>query len=257
MALSTPLPALGIASLSLGNCEHHALEDKIRAAAEAGFSSIELFDLDWQHYRDEYARSNGYNLPCEEGDAASRAAARALAQVCRTEGVEISCWQPLRQIEGWLAPEDEKKARTYAKGVLDIMPILGVDLVLCCSSSVPASETTGSLEKAASDLAWLADLAATYSPPIRIMYEALSFATHRQRWQDAWEVVERANRPNLGICLDSFNTLAREWADPYAQSGRRSASVDEELERNMQELVQRVPGHKVSTRRICSSAGFC
>lgn len=241
-------PPLGIASVSLGSCEHHRLEDKIRAAALAGFASIELFDLDWQRYRDEYARAHGYDLPCEEGGAASRAAARLLGDLCREEGIKISCWQPLRKFEGWVQPEDEQKARKYAKGVLDLLPALGTDLVLCCTTSAPATETTASLEKAASDLAWLADLAATYSPPIRVMYEALSFATHRQRWQDAWAVVERADRPNLGLCVDAFNTLAREWADPYSSSGRRSDTVDQELERNMAELVSRVSGDKV--RRV-------
>lgn len=260
MAPTPLLPPLGIATLSLGSCEHHALEDKIRAAVEAGFSSVELFDLDWEHYRDSYARSNGYALPCEEGDAASRAAAHELATVCREEGVEISCYQPLRNFEGWLDPEREEKARRHAKGILDVMPILGTDLILCCSNAAPATETTGSLEKAAADLGWLADLAATYTPPIRVMYEGLSFATHRSQWQQAWEVVEYANRPNLGLCLDSFNALARDWADPYSPSGRRSDDVDAQLERSMNELVQRVPGDKVClgvlpsriTRAYCS-----
>ncbi|KWU43128.1 xylose isomerase-like protein, partial [Rhodotorula sp. JG-1b] len=248
------LPPLGIATLSLGSCEHHALADKIRAAAEAGFSSVELFDLDWEHYRDSYARSNGYALPCEEGDAASRAAAHELAKVCRDEGVEISCYQPLRNFEGWLDPEQEQKARKHAKGILDVMPILGTDLVLCCSNAAPSTETTGSLEKAAADLGWLADLAATYNPPIRVMYEALSFATHRSQWQQAWQVVEYANRPNLGLCLDSFNALARDWADPYSPSGRRSDDVDAQLERSMNELVQRVPGDKIFLYQVADAA---
>lgn len=254
MAPTQLLPPLGIATLSLGSCEHHAFEDKIRAAVEAGFSSVELFDLDWEHYRDSYARSNGYSLPCEEGDAASRAAAHELAKVCRDEGVEISCYQPLRNFEGWLDPEQEQKARKHAKGILDVMPILGTDLILCCSNAAPATETTGSLEKAAADLGWLADLAATYNPPIRVMYEALSFATHRSQWQQAWEVIEFANRPNLGICLDSFNALARDWADPYSPSGRRSDDVDAQLERSMNELVQRVPGDKIFLYQVADAA---
>ena len=39
-------PALGIASLSLGSFEHHSLPAKLEAASRAGFSNIELFDLD-------------------------------------------------------------------------------------------------------------------------------------------------------------------------------------------------------------------
>ncbi|PRQ75671.1 Xylose isomerase-like, TIM barrel-containing protein domain-containing protein [Rhodotorula toruloides] len=244
--LFPPVPVpLGIASLSLGSCESHSLASKIRSAAEQGFANIELFDLDWQDFRDRFARENGYAVPCKEGDEASRAAAREVARLCRDAGVEISCWQPLRTFEGWVDEDDEREAREYAKGILDILPLLGTDLVLCCSTTAPASRTTPSLDKAVSDLRWLADLAATYSPPIRIMYEGLSFGTHRRSWQDVWEVVERADRPNLGICLDSFNTLALEWASPYTRSGRLSDDVDDKLEKNMRELVRRVPGDKV------------
>ncbi|TNY17567.1 xylose isomerase-like protein [Rhodotorula diobovata] len=239
------LPALGIASLSLGSCDSHSLADKIAAAAKHGFTSIELFDLDWQHFRDAHARDHGFGLPCTEGDEATLSAAHALAALCRHHGVAVSCWQPLRNFEGFVDAEDERAARAHAKGILDVLPILGTDLLLCCTTSTPAPKTTPSLAKAVDDLRWLADLAATYSPPIRIMYEGLSFGAHRQSWQQAWEVVETADRANLGLCLDSFNTLALEWADPYAEDGRLGPDVDAKLERNMDELVRRVPGDKI------------
>ncbi|GAA5948058.1 hypothetical protein JCM3775_007301 [Rhodotorula graminis] len=239
------LPPLGIASLSLGSCDHHPLARKVAAAAEHGFTSIELFDLDWQHFRDAHAREHGFDTPCVEGDEASISAAHALAAILHRHGVEVSCWQPLRNFEGWVDDDDRREARDYARGILDIMPILGTDLLLCCTTSTPAPRTSSSLDRAVEDLRWLADLAATYSPPIRVMYEGLSFGAHRQSWQDAYEVVEAADRPNLGLCLDSFNTLALEWADPYAVDGRLGPDVDAKLERNMDELVRRVPGSKI------------
>ncbi|KAK0555028.1 hypothetical protein OC845_000401 [Tilletia horrida] len=55
--------------------------------------------------------------------------------------------------------------------------------------------------------------------PIRIGYEALSWGTHVSLWRAAWDVVQAANHPNVGIVLDSFNTVAREWADPCSPSG--------------------------------------
>lgn len=85
------------------------------------------------------------------------------------------------------------------------------------------------------------------------MYEGLSFAAHRRSWQDVWEIVEAANRPNLGICLDSFNTLALEWADPYAISGLVSPNVDALLQANMEELVRRVPGEKIFFYQVAVS----
>ncbi|KAK4047288.1 hypothetical protein OIO90_006249 [Microbotryomycetes sp. JL221] len=239
------MPSLGIASLSLGSFVHHSLPSKLEAASDAGFDSIELFDQDWWDFRDSYAVAHGLPKSQRDGDSTSRFAAAALGDLVRSFGLEISCWQPLRQFEGFTDENDIRDARLFAKGILEIMPLLGTSLLLCCTTSAPASRTSGSLEACARDLAWLADEAATYSPPIRVMYEGLSFGTHRRSWQDAWKVVEYVNRSNLGLCLDSFNTLALEWADPYSSTGRQSTDVDEELQINLQDLVQRVPGDKI------------
>jgi len=247
------LPSLGIATLSLGSCDAgHTLFDKLRAASQVGFHSVELFDNDWYLYRDQYAQSRGYPLPAKEGDLASREAARELGRMAREFGIEFSCFQPLRNFEGHVSEQDRREAREHAQGILDVMGLLGTELLLVCSTTTPSPQTTGDLDTTVSDLTWLADLAATYTPPIRIMYEGLSFGAHRRRWQEVYEVIEKANRPNLGLCLDSFNTLAYEWADPYQPSGRKSDDVDERLEKNMEELVRRVPGEKVS-----SSLSFC
>lgn len=243
------MPELGIASLSLGSCSVHSMERKLAAAAAAGFGSIEIFDQDWEAWRDSYTSQLGLAPSKYDGDAISIAAATALGDLAKSHGLRISCWQPLRQYEGWVDPTKRAEARRHAAGVLSLLPHLGTDLLLVCSTTAPAPETTGDFERAVEDLAWIADEGARYDPPLRIMYEGLSFGAHRQRWQEVWEVVRAANRPNLGICLDSFNTLAREWADPYAANGRLSSNggldVDAALEANMKELVSSVPGDKI------------
>lgn len=238
-------PSLGIASLSLGSFTHHSLPAKLEAAAAAGFESIELFDQDWWAFCQSCADAHQMPRSTRDGDSTSRFAAASLADLVRSFGLSISCWQPLRSFEGFVSEEDRQEARQFARGVLDIMPLLGTSLLLCCTNSAGAPKTAGDLERCAEDLAWLADEAAQCDPPIRIMYEGLSFGAHRRSWQDAWEVIERADRPNLGLCLDSFNTLALEWADPYSVTGTLTPNVDEKLERNMEELVQRVPGSKI------------
>lgn len=239
------MPALGIASLSLGSFEHHSLPSKISAAAKAGFNNIELFDNDWWSYRDSYAAAHGLPPSLHDGDSTSIIAAGELGALVQSFGMSISCWQPLRNFEGFVEEEDIKKSRAFAKGILDIMPALGTTLLLCCTTSTPSPKTTGSLDRCVEDLRWLADEAAKYDPPIRICYEGLSFAAHRRRWQDAWEVIEAVDRPNIGLCLDSFNTLALEWADPYSPSGTLSPDVDVKLLHNLAELVERVPGDKI------------
>jgi len=97
----------------------------------------------------------------------------------------------------------------------------------------------------AADLAQLAGYAASYSPPIRICYEALSWGTNVSTYRAAWDVVRLANRPNLGLCLDSFNTAAREWADPYSTSGVRDPMANDTLRKSLNDLVATVPGSKI------------
>lgn len=217
---------------------------KLKAAKAAGFANVELFDNDWFDWRDQFAASHG--LPAStDGDATSHKAAHALADLARGHEIEFSCYQPLRAFEGFVSDEDRAKSYANAEGVLSLLPILGITLILCCSTCTPAPETTGDLGAAVRDLGWLADRAAELTPPARVMYEALSFGAHRSRWQDVWEVVTLANRDNLGICLDSFNFLAREWADPYAEDGKRSSKVDVHIDASLAELVASVPGDKI------------
>ena len=43
---------------------------------------------------------------------------------------------------------------------------------------------------------------------IRVAYEALSWGLHVNEFMQAWNIVERAGRANLGLALDSFHVLA-------------------------------------------------
>lgn len=64
----------------------------------------------------------------------------------------------------------------------------------------------------AADLAELADEMAPKG--FRIVYENWSWATHTQTWKDVWEIVWKADRPNLGLCLDTFQSAGGEWGRP-------------------------------------------
>ena len=44
---------------------------------------------------------------------------------------------------------------------------------------------------------------------VRIAYEALAWGRHVSEYDHAWRIVEPADHPALGICLDSFHILAR------------------------------------------------
>ena len=43
----------------------------------------------------------------------------------------------------------------------------------------------------------------------RIGFEALAWGRHVHDWMQAWDLVRRADRPNLGVVLDSFHAFAR------------------------------------------------
>ena len=58
------------------------------------------------------------------------------------------------------------------------------------------------------------------NPPIRFAYESLCWSTRIDTWELCWEVVQRVDRPNFGMCLDTFNIAGRIWADPASPSGK-------------------------------------
>jgi 4-hydroxyphenylpyruvate dioxygenase len=65
----------------------------------------------------------------------------------------------------------------------------------------------------------VADMGLREQPPIRYVYEALCWGTHVDHWEQSWEIVQAVDRPNFGLCLDTFNIAGRIYADPAARSG--------------------------------------
>jgi sugar phosphate isomerase/epimerase len=76
-------------------------------------------------------------------------------------------------------------------------------LLVCSSTSTHASQD---LDHLAADLRKLAMLA--LPKRIRVAYEGLSWGRTVQAFNTAWELVARADMPNLGLGLDSFHMFA-------------------------------------------------
>jgi 4-hydroxyphenylpyruvate dioxygenase len=169
----------GIATVSIsGN-----LGEKIDAIAAAGFDGIEIFEQDF--------------IADAEGPTGVR---RRIEDV----GLEIMLFQPFRDFEG--LPKDLRAlAFDRAERKFELMGKLGCDLVLVCSSVHPQS--LGGIDRAADDFAELGARAAKHG--IRVGYEALAWGRHVSDHRDAWEIVRRADHPNVGLIVDSFHTLAR------------------------------------------------
>ncbi|MCC0035305.1 MAG: sugar phosphate isomerase/epimerase and 4-hydroxyphenylpyruvate domain-containing protein [Hoeflea sp.] len=159
------------------------LSEKLAAIAAAGFDGVEIFENDFLAY---------------DGSP------RDVGQMVRDFGLEISLFQPFRDFEGMPEPQ-RSKAFDRAERKFDLMGELGADLVLVCSNVSPVS--LGGIDRAAQDFRELGERAARHG--IRVGYEALAWGRHVNDHRDAWEIVRRADHPNVGLIVDSFHTLAR------------------------------------------------
>lgn len=168
-----------IATVSLGG----SLEEKLDAAAGAGFDGIELFDDD---------------LVC------CPRSPEEIADMARGLGLSIDLYQPLRDFEA--VPED-LYLRNLRRAELrfELMRRLGVSTMLACSNVSPAAIDDDAL--AAAQLHALGELAAPYG--IRIAYEALAWGRHVSDYLHAWRIADAARHSNVGLCLDSFHVLTR------------------------------------------------
>jgi sugar phosphate isomerase/epimerase len=102
------------------------------------------------------------------------------------------------------------------------------------------------------DLKELADLLAAHK--FRLAYENWCWATHAPNWKDVWQIVKKVDRPNIGLCLDTFQTAGGEWGDPTTKSGLIESESREELRKRFQssldELSQVIPRDKIYLLQI-------
>ncbi|MET0502430.1 MAG: sugar phosphate isomerase/epimerase, partial [Candidatus Binatia bacterium] len=157
--------------------------EKLTAIAAAGFDGIEIFENDLLAF-----------------DASPSEVGRMVVDA----GLAITLFQPFRDFEGLPQPQ-RQRAFDRAERKFDIMQQLGTDLMLVCSSVSPIS--LGGIDRAAGDFRELGERAAKRG--LRVGYEALAWGRHVSDHRDAWEIVRRADHPNIGLILDSFHTLAK------------------------------------------------
>ncbi|KAJ5668680.1 hypothetical protein N7462_009750 [Penicillium macrosclerotiorum] len=218
-----------IATVSLGAAHLHPITAKIKAAARNGQRGLELFHDDLA----EFAKM----LRCQTYRRRARH-----SRSMRRAGVHILALQPFRHYEGLLDPAQHAQRIDELKHWVRLCQILGDDLfILIPSSFLDPSMITGDRDRLVADLAEAADVAS----PVRIAYEALAWGTYVNTWEDCWDIVVRANRPNLGICLDTFNIAARVWADPTSGTGRLPAHADDDLQASMERLVRKIDPDRV------------
>ena len=127
----------------------------------------------------------------------------AAVREVRASGLVPSGLRVLRSFEGLDAPAHEYKV-DVARSMIEMCAALGCRVLLASSSTDP--HASGDREHIARDLRKLATMAVPFG--IRVAYESLSWGRHVDRITTAWEVVERADCPNLGLGLDSYHSFA-------------------------------------------------
>ncbi|GGB23050.1 4-hydroxyphenylpyruvate dioxygenase [Sphingomonas metalli] len=177
----TPTPASpnAIATVSISG----TLEDKLRAAAAAGFRAVEIFDTDF---------------------VASALSAEEVKALLDQLGLTCVLYQPLRDFEGMPEPY-RTRAFARARQKFAVMRTLGCDRLLLCSNCAPQS--LGDRERIVADLRDLGDLAADHG--VTVGYEALAWGRHVDDHRTVWDIVQAVDHPHIGILLDSFHSLSR------------------------------------------------
>lgn len=177
-SLRRTIASIGMDTITLAG----PLEAKLEAMAQAGFSQVML------KANDLVGHPQGW---------------KAAVAAVKASGLRGTGFQVLRDFEGLSGHLHQYKV-DIAKTMLEMCAALGCKVLLACSStSVHASSDVDHLAR---DLRKLAMLALPLG--IRIAYEGLSWGRHINEFTTAWDVVARADCPNLGVGLDSFHILA-------------------------------------------------
>ena len=158
------------------------LEAKLEAMKGAGFSQVMLMA------RDLVGHPGGV---------------KAAVKAVKESGLRPTGFQVLRDFEGLSGHLHSYKV-DIAKSMLEMCAATGSKVLLACSST--SRHATDDLNVIAKDLKKLAMMAIPLG--IKVAYEGLSWGRTVNEFTTAWDVVCRADCPNLGIGIDSFHIFA-------------------------------------------------
>ena len=172
------LDAYGMDTITLAG----PLEAKLAAMKAVGFSQVML------SARDVVGHPQGL---------------QAAVAAVRASGLRPTGFQVLRDFEGLSGHLHHYKV-DIAKSMLEMCAALDSKVLLACSST--SRHATQDLDAIARDLRKLAMLALPLG--IKVAFEGLSWGRTINEFTTAWDVVCRADCPNLGLGLDSYHVFA-------------------------------------------------
>ena len=171
------------------------------------------------------------------------AAANIIRALCEERGIMVVCLQPFMHYEG--LRDRKRHAQRIEEMNLWILlaKILGTTLIAIPSTTQSKEEMSGDPELIVSDLREVADIGALHG--MQFAYESLCWGTYSDTWERSWEIVEAVDRPNFGICFDTFNMAGRVYADPSAPSGR-NPNAEADMQASLERLVKTVDVKKIA-----------
>ncbi|CAN9210359.1 3-dehydroshikimate dehydratase [Alternaria alternata] len=239
---------ISYATCSLGSPSNPPpLLDRLHAISTAGFTAVELSFPDILSYGQTLL---GHEVEPSNYDELCKVAGE-IKKECDKRSLGIMMLQPFANYEGWPEGSDGRKdAMDRARGWIRIMQACGTDLLQVGSTDSPLEKLDRS--KMVSDLQVLCDMLKEHN--FRLAYENWCWSTHAPDWKDVWSIVQQVDRPNIGLCLDTFQTAGGEWGDPRTASGLREDVSKDELEKRFQksleELSSTIPKDKIYLLQI-------
>ena len=167
-------------------CLSGTLEEKLHACAEAGFDGVEIFEQDL---------------------LVSPHSPEQIRELAARLGISLDLLQPIRDVEG-VGPEQFADNLRRVEAKFALMNRLGIDLALVCTNVSTA--TIDDDEVVADQLRQLGDLARRYG--VRVALESLAWGRFISDFEHVQRVVDLADHPSVGQCLDSFHVLSLDWA---------------------------------------------
>ena len=269
-SLSELRPAITTNTLGNPGYRMHRLKGKLKRLAKKGFKGIELNYLDLAYYARANPNSNMIKYDIFK-------AAQTLSELCNKLDMTVITIQPFANFEGLVGDYSLFTMQFLNKALPEwvrLAYILRAEMILIPANYFGADKkgnprTTS--ETIVSDLNVLVDRGSSLwttliqedleesskeeakgkgkgkgkgkakrAPPtytLKFVYEAQAWSDHIDTWQKSWEVVKLVDRPNFGMCLDTFNIAAKEYAEPSQfPRGVVQMGGEEKLRNSLNEL---------------------
>jgi 4-hydroxyphenylpyruvate dioxygenase len=230
-----------IASMSLGRAWVHKLPNKLDQARANNFQGVEIFFEDLEYIAREESGIPPHATPSVE---AQLAAAKTIRSLCDERNLAIIGLQPFLHYEGLLNRHDHDRKIEKLTLWFKIAKLLGTDIIQIPANFLAKNEITGDMSAVVKDLQEVADMGLKEVPVIKFAYENLCWSTYFDTWELGWDLVEKVDRENFGICLDTFNIAGRVYADPASPSGK-TPNAEADMRSTLKLMSERVDIKKV------------